>query len=40
MSVDVVENLFPYERDVYVLLLRQWLEEEKRRREQEELKRG
>lgn len=31
MSIDTIENMYPFERDVYVILLRQHLEEEKQR---------
>jgi hypothetical protein len=35
-SLAELDNMIPFERDVYVLLLRQWIEEENRRlREQQ-----
>jgi len=34
-----LENMMPWEREVYVGLLIQWLEDEKRRLDQEEAKR-
>ena len=30
-SLSDIENMIPFERQVYVLLLRQWLEEENKR---------
>lgn len=30
-DIDVLENMFPFEREVYVLLLKEWLEEEYRK---------
>lgn len=38
MSLDTIENMMPFERDVYVMLLTQWLEEEKKRIERERMK--
>jgi hypothetical protein len=35
MSVDVIENMFPFERDVYTMLLKQWIQEENERRKRE-----
>jgi hypothetical protein len=40
LSFDTIERMMPFEREVYVLLLQQWLEEEKRRIERENLKNG
>ena len=34
-----IENMIPWEREVYVSLLLQWLEEEKERMEQEQQRR-
>jgi hypothetical protein len=35
-SLTELDNMMPYERDVYVLLLKQWIEEENQRlREQQ-----
>lgn len=34
-----VENMFPFERDVYIILLKQWVEEENRKQKENELKR-
>jgi hypothetical protein len=36
-SLTDLENMLPYEREVYVALLQQWLEEEKLRLEQRRL---
>lgn len=36
-SLSDLENMLPYEREVYVALLQQWLEEEKLRLEQRRL---
>jgi hypothetical protein len=33
-TIDMLENLAPYEREVYVLLLKEWLEEEYRKQQQ------
>jgi len=38
-SLEDLENMMPWEREVYVGLLIQWLEDEKRRLDQEEAKR-
>lgn len=27
-SIDELESMLPYERDIYVILIKQWLEEE------------
>lgn len=35
MGVDVIENMFPFERDVYTMLLKQWIQEENERRKRE-----
>jgi hypothetical protein len=40
MSPDVLDNMMPFERDIYTILLREWLEEEKQRRERENMKNG
>ena len=37
-SLIELENMIPWEREVYVLLLSQFLEEEKKRQEQERAK--
>jgi len=37
-SLEELENLMPWERDVYAALLKQHLEEEKQRHEQQERK--
>lgn len=34
-SLEALENMMPFERDVYVILLRQWLEEEYKRMQRE-----
>ena len=35
-SLTELENMIPWEREVYLTLLQQWLEEEKRRHEEQE----
>jgi len=37
-SLTELENMVPYERDIYVTLLLQWLEEEKEKHEQQSRK--
>jgi len=39
-SITELENMIPYERDLYVELLLQYLKEEKERLEQQNLSRG
>ena len=38
-SLHDLENMMPYERDIYVRLLGQWLEEEKERHDNAKLRR-
>ena len=33
LDFDTIDNMLPYERDIYTLLVKEWLEEEKRRQE-------
>jgi hypothetical protein len=35
-----LENMIPFEKDLYVLLLRQWMEEERIRHKEEEMRRA
>jgi hypothetical protein len=35
-SLTEVENLIPWEREIYLMLLLQWMEEENARRKQEQ----
>ena len=37
-SLDVVNDLLPWERDVYLILLKEWIKEEKERMEKERRK--
>jgi hypothetical protein len=30
-SIDELENMMPFERDIYVVLLKQWIEEQERK---------
>ena len=39
-SFTELENMMPWEREIYIGLLLNYLEEEKKRREQEDRKRG
>ena len=39
-SLTELENMMPWEREIYIGLLLNYLEEEKKRREQENKKRG
>ena len=39
-SLAELENMMPWEREIYIGLLLNYLEEEKKRREQEDRKRG
>ena len=39
-SLTELENMMPWEREIYIGLLLNYLEEEKKRREQESRKRG
>ena len=39
-SLTELENMMPWEREIYIGLLINYLEEEKKRREQENKKRG
>ena len=39
-SLTELENMMPWEREIYIGLLLNYLEEEKKRREQEDRKRG
>ena len=39
-SLTELENMIPWEREIYIGLLLNYLEEEKKRREQENKKRG
>ena len=34
-----IENMMPFEKDIYVILLKQWIEEENRKQKENELKR-
>lgn len=38
LTFEAIEQMMPYERDIYVLLLQQWLEEEKNRLEREKMR--
>lgn len=38
-SLTELENMMPFERELYIMLLRQWLEEENRKQKEQELKR-
>jgi hypothetical protein len=40
LPLDIIENMMPFERDIYILLLKQWLEEETKRREREKMAHG
>jgi len=35
-SLTELENMIPWERQIYIVLLEQWLEEEKERHEEQE----
>ena len=37
-SLTEMENMLPFERDIYIMLLRQWLDEEHRKQKEQELK--
>lgn len=37
-SLASIEDMIPWERDVYMILLKQWLEEEKKRIEEQKRK--
>jgi len=37
-SLTELENMMPWERQIYITLLEQWLEEEKQRHEEQERK--
>ncbi len=37
-SLSEIDNLIPFERDLYIILLRRWLEEEQQRLDQERMK--
>ena len=39
-SLTEVENLIPWEREIYIMLLLQWIEEENARRKQQEQQPG
>ena len=39
-SLTEVENLIPWEREIYIMLLLQWIEEENTRRKQQEQQQG
>ena len=39
-SLTEVENLIPWEREIYIMLLLQWIEEENTRRKQQEQQPG
>ena len=34
-SIDEIENMIPWEREIYVTMLKQYIEEEKRKMEQQ-----
>jgi hypothetical protein len=38
-SITELEGLLPFERELYVVMLRQWLDEEHRRQKENELRR-
>jgi hypothetical protein len=38
-SLTELENMISFERELYIMLLRQWLEEENRKQKEQELKR-
>lgn len=38
-SLTEMESLMPFEREIYTMLLRQWLEEEQRKQRENDLKR-
>ena len=35
-SLTELDNMMPWEREIYLVLLEQWLEEEKKRQEEQE----
>lgn len=37
-SLESINDMIPWERDVYLILLKQWLEEEKKRMEEQRRK--
>ena len=39
-SLTEVENLIPWEKEIYIMLLLQWIEEENTRRKQQEQQQG
>jgi len=39
-SLSDLENMLPFERELYVTLLLQWLEEERRRQREERMRNG
>lgn len=39
-SLSDIENMMPFERDVYVLLIRQWLKEEHVRQQENQVRQG
>ncbi|SVC21960.1 uncharacterized protein METZ01_LOCUS274814 [marine metagenome] len=39
-SVTEVENLIPWEREIYLLLLMKWIEEENERNKQQQMQQG
>tara|TARA_B100000470_G_scaffold7959_1_gene5617 strand:+ start:176 stop:313 length:138 start_codon:yes stop_codon:yes gene_type:complete len=39
-SVTEVENLIPWEREIYLLLLMKWIEEENERQKQQQMQQG
>jgi len=39
-SLTDIENMFPFERELYTTLLIQWLEEERRKQRENEMRNG
>ena len=39
-SLTEVENLIPWEREIYILLLMKWIEEENERQKQQQVQQG
>ena len=39
-SLTEVENLIPWEKEIYIMLLMQWIEEENERKKQQQVQQG
>tara|TARA_Y100001949_G_scaffold69418_1_gene58708 strand:+ start:206 stop:343 length:138 start_codon:yes stop_codon:yes gene_type:complete len=39
-SLTEVENLIPWEKEIYIMLLMQWIEEENERKKQQQAQQG